>query len=1132
MPSKQHMLSCLDKQDLEYVRILTEEINGRPYDENLLNYYNDKIKNQPQETSQLSGTKTRISETEVMIKIKVKRKVLIKKLIPSITLGELGKLGHQPKPKDTKNYFSFLNTVEFVGDGVKSPNKNIKDIYKMPNFRKIPKLSKNKYTLQKQINSIDEFFRNKGQSNNFDVDTKLNLYNAEIENDKKIRQREQRQNKKTIEIEKARQDAIEANKRNFEKSKFKHVLKEFRSKSEAKQKIQKFIQSKVSKIMPLEDTLGSVIRKLGLQNINKPFEITFHSWKADIKRIFKFNDLAHFKSWIEKILNSGETEDYEYKRKYQMGRPDLLDLFSQVRIGKVKLTSGGCNNDSRCTDKIITSSHYNFTVYNPVGRDNNCFFKCLNKITNQQVDIKNLRKQFDIPAKTMIDIQNAYKIIKEITDKKIYIIDYETNEELDENETYILIKNQHYYVVEKFEEKIIKGKKTKRGLLTFDFETRQTEKYYMIEASQTKSYLLKDTICSIYYNEYNVHVEKNFKKNTFITNDNKTSARQFIDWLNNEKQRNKTYNIIAHNGGNFDFYFIISCLTEQELKDCDIGMRGTTIISINYKGHQFKDSYCFMTFSLEALSNNFKVDEGKMTTLTVNGKQISSTQLCFYKPELKFSEFLDLQNTDSDYWNKYVEYCERDCIALYQIWEKFTVCVNELISSINPYLLKICPLMGSSTIGSHSKKILNALNKTNDKYPWLGKDKKKMDMFLQNMEKLEKYEVDMEKYNFLSKFKRGGISHCHKAGLHTNGITSVDIASQYPASLIHSRIPVGFSHWRNSYDEKLIGFYHLKNMVFDTPYTLKPIAIKKESGVLNWNTDNFVDECYIDSYTILCLKTYYGLKTFDVIEALLSYEDIDSSKLFGKYVNTFYDEKKRQDSLKKSNDEKYNPALRETIKLYLNSLTGKLVENPSIHFSLKFDDNSMKKLNGVGVAKHFNTEKYNDWIIAGVMVYSYSKRLLFEYIRCLPEDSNSVIHIETDGIYYDTRDKEKFDNNLKNYAGDFTTIKYGDDLGNVKIEKSTKEGQDAYFLGKKFYCITDTKENTYKVKGIPKSTIDDEGNKIQLVDKSLYETIFAGEKIVKEFKTLKRNLFQQETNISAFTAKRTINPNMKYKKWE
>lgn len=1193
-PTKQHMISCLDKQDLEYVRILTEEINGRPYDENLLIYYNDKIKNQPQETSYLKIKVKRkvlikklipsitLGELGHQLKITVKRKVLIKKLIPSITLGELG---HQPKPKDTKNSFSFLNTVEFVGDGVKSPNKSIKDVYKMPNFRKIPKLSKNKYTLQKQINSIDEFFRNKGQSNNFDIDTKLNLYNAEIENDKKIRQREQRQNKKTREIEKARQDAIEANKRQFEKSKFKNILKEIKTKGEAKRKIANFIERHTNNALTLEQMKNLVERILKLKSPNDleiPFEIVLQSAVIDIQRKFKFKGITHFLNFWEKVENSGEVLDYDYTNTYKLnpltlkepkklidyevgvndkkdfqkyanatnrieqyfinegnGQNHLLkqqlqskNIFLHTILKSLKITGGGCNNDSRCTDKTITSSHYNFTVYNPVGRDNNCFFKCLNKITGQQVDIKKLRKQFDLPAKTMIDIQSAYKIIKETTDKKICIIDHETNEELDEDETYILIKNQHYYVVEKFEEKIFKDKKTKRGLLTFDFETRQTEKYYMIEASQTKSYLLKDTICSIYYNEYNVHVEKNFKKQTFITDEKKTSARKFIDWLNIEKQRNKTYNIIAHNGGNFDFYFIISCFTEQELKDCDIGMRGTTIISINYKGHQFKDSYCFMTFSLETLSNNFKVDEGKMTTLIVNGKQISSTQLCFYRPELKFNEFLDLQNTDKDYWYKYVEYCERDCIALYQIWEKFTCCVNELISTINPHLLRFCPLMGSSTIGSHSKKILNALNISNPKYPWLGKDKKKMDMFLKNMDEGDTYKIDMEKYNFLCKFKRGGISHCHKAGLHTNGITSVDIASQYPASLVHSRIPVGFSHWRNSYDEKLIGFYHLRNMVFDTPYTLKPIAIKKDSGVLNWNTDVFVDECYIDSYTILYLKKYYGLKTFEVIEALLSYEDIDSSKLFGKYVNTFYDEKKRQDALKKANNEKYNPALRETIKLYLNSLTGKLVENPAIHFSLKFDDDSIKKLNGVGVAKHFNTEKYNDWIIAGVMVYSYSKRLLFEYIRCLPEDSNSVIHIETDGIYYDTRDKEKFDNNLKNYDGDFTTIKYGDDLGNVKIEKSTKEGQDAYFLGKKFYCITDTKESTYKVKGIPKSTIDDEGNKIQLVDKSLYETIFAGEKIVKEFKTLKRNLFQQETNISAFTAKRTINPNMKYKKWE
>ena len=412
-----------------------------------------------------------------------------------------------------------------------------------------------------------------------------------------------------------------------------------------------------------------------------------------------------------------------------------------------------------------------------------------------------------------------------------------------------------------------------------------------------------------------------------------------------------------------------------------------------------------------------------MTKLIVNQKEITSTQLCFYQPNLTFNQFLDLQNTDVDFWSKYEEYCLRDCIALYQIWGKFTKCVNELIASISPYLLKLCPLMSSSTIGSHSKRILDALNLPNEKYKSGGCFKKELDLFINK---------DMEKYDFLCKFKRGGISHCHQAGLHTNGITSVDITSQYPASLIHSRIPVGFSHWTNEYEENSYGFYRLKNLKFETDYTLKPIAKKYDSGVLNWNTGNFIEEIYIDSYTIEYLKKYYGLKSFDVCDddkkgGLVSCKDIDSSKLFGKYVSTFFNEKKRQDKLKDDKSPDYNPALRETIKLYLNSLTGKLVESPEKHYSLKFDDNGEKVINGVGITKKFNEDKFNDWIIAGIMVYSYSKRLLFEYIRCLPQDSKSVIHIETDGIYFDTRGKKAFEHNLKNYDGEFVTITYGNE---------------------------------------------------------------------------------------------------------
>ena len=70
-------------------------------------------------------------------------------------------------------------------------------------------------------------------------------------------------------------------------------------------------------------------------------------------------------------------------------------------------------------------------------------------------------------------------------------------------------------------------------------------------------------------------------------------------------------------------------------------MRRTTVIRINYKGNMFKDSFCFMSFSLEKISNNFKIEEGKLSTLTINGQGISSLQLLFYRYYLSFDDFMN-----------------------------------------------------------------------------------------------------------------------------------------------------------------------------------------------------------------------------------------------------------------------------------------------------------------------------------------------------------------------------------------------------------------------------------------------------------------------------------------------------------
>jgi len=868
---------------------------------------------------------------------------------------------------------------------------------------------------------------------------------------------------------------------------------------------------------------------------NTPFELTLQSGIADVQHVWKFKNMHHFRNWYSKTSEQQMVSTSDSQTvSYHLENVEIQDVFSGLVIVKnLKQISGGCNKH-KAGEKKLKSSFYNYTLHNPTSMDNNCLFACLAYIMNEKLNIRQLRKQFGIPTGEEVTVAKAYEIFQHLN-VDVKIIDYETNEELNPNQKYIVLKDSHYYVVEKIESIVKKGNKTKRGNLTFDLETRPTEEYHLIKASNTKSYILKDTLCCAYYNKYKSTEQQSLK---FVTDNEKSSIRQFVDWLNQESKENRTYNIIAHNGGNFDFYFFISCLTPKELLDCDISMRGTTLIGINYRGNLFKDSYCFLINSLENLSSSFGVTHGKITEINLHGNKLTSAQLCFYKPQLKFQEFLDLQNNDPEFWMEYEKYCLYDCIALAEIWKKFTENVNKLVETINPYLLRSCPLMSSNTIGSHSKKILVELNKVNGKVNYKKRD---LALFTGITYEKDEIKVDFEKYQFLTNFKRGGISHCNQAGKHTSGTTGVDIASQYPASLLYAYIPTGKSEWVTTYDETKHGFYLLKNLKFETEYLFKPVAQKGLTS-LNWAT-NDMDELYVDSYMLKYVIDNYGLTDFTVEKGLVSNKQIIASELFGKYINTFYEEKKRQDDLKTKKDKSYNPALRETIKLYLNSLTGKLVENPSIHYSLVLNKTpetvqSTHTINGVGATKEFHQDKVNDWIVAGIMVYSYSKRLLFEYIKCLPNNSNDVIHVETDGIYFSTQHLPAFTTNLENYKGDYPCM-FGENLGNLKIEKSTPEGSLSYFLGKKFYCIViddsyvtkarDTSDkNIYRVKGIPQTTIEDDGTKKFLVDIQLYDDIYNGTSLTRTFATLRKSLFAQHTQISSHKLTRVIRPNCKY----
>lgn len=896
------------------------------------------------------------------------------------------------------------------------------------------------------------------------------------------------------------------------------------------------------------------------------FKMYVIDFKTGAQRDMSFENKRHFGMFWTKVINNedsnSEKNDLFYKSFHNKNIEKLAFEYGFVRIEKLE---GGYRNHNHNDNYEVSILHYNLICVNPISVKNNCGIECINYLLGEK--LKHAKKRYGlkcddmVPANILLDIYNT---INQGFKKPLMIIDETFEDDFDmDTYNYILLYKNHYVVVRSIkdrkdiEEGSLNDKKTKRGLLTFDFETRpvlsqgvaitkimKNEYGEIIYDDQNKpikyteyEYPLVDTLCCVEYIDYK-STEK--KQKHFIgsyDNDNKyvSSAYKFVKWLQLQSKNGHHYNCVAHNGSRFDFYLIIKALREIDISCIDkVQFRGLSVIAIQLFSHTFKDSCCFLTNSLSNLCKNFKVETSKITSFELDGCTLSNEQLCFYKNELDVKDFLALEVKEPKYWALYLEYCYADCSSLLEIWKKFTVCADDLIGKMNSNLLAKCRVNACSTIGSHAKKILTNLisgsyDKKTQQRAW------NYNYAYREYLKFFQGDNDVEKINFIKNFKRGGISHCNKAGKHTQGIASVDITSQYPTAMMCMKVPAGESQFIDYYDNTKYGYYHIKDAVYENDDFKPSCGVKNTYNSLNWSQQHHKED-YLDSFMIEYLMKNHGLKSFKIVKGLVSNKFINAKDIFGRYVETLFQAKAEQDVYKSTNDERYNPALREVIKLYLNSLSGKLVEDPSKYGSITIktlDDEAKKECKHI--VKDFNgthtikevSQKDNLYVGLGVMVYSYSKRLLFEYINLLPQKSNSVIATETDSIYFSKNCLETLEKGCDRYEGEYP-IAFGSNLGNIKIEKNTDEV--CYFLGKKFYYIA----GNHVIKGIPKHTIDDAGNKIELVDKQLYEDIYNwkhGDKpITRTFKTIKKVLYGN-TELYATNITRTITPSLNYKEY-
>lgn len=889
--------------------------------------------------------------------------------------------------------------------------------------------------------------------------------------------------------------------------------------TEAREKISRVLQQRRQRqAIPINQWSTFVSGKV--DGDDTPFMIRLVSGiVAGVSKEFTFNNIHHFNQFITHILNA----DYAGGSGRSDSLIPQLGVFEKAVI-QVLPIDGGCNHTcagrEASVEKTIENTKWKFILYNPIAQRNDCAFKCLEHIFDRKLNICDLRKKHNLKAGVKVPIEILWKIYEsEKEDEKLLtVIDTWFDGKIDTEESYYILNHkEHYYVLQHAEKKHVKNVKCKRGDLSFDFETRPDFTQYVM-VGNTKSYLLRDTICAIHY-RYNRSDEYHSK--VFTTNRDKSSARQFLDWLQEQHYANKHFNVVAHNGSNFDNYFLLANFTQNEQQSVDLQLRGTSIIGMQYYSHLFKDSCCFLTNSLSNLCKQYKIETKKLTDFQYKGTTLTNANLCFFQPELDFWEFMNLEKTDTEYWALYTEYCLYDCYSLTELWRRFNTETNGLIEKMNPKLLAKCSVMSCNTIGSLAKKLVDNLNKGQ-------KDFKFYSQFI---------DKDTEKYKYICQFKRGGISHCNQPGKHEHEVCSYDITSQYPTALINMIIPAGKSEWTNEFKSKKYGYYTIKNLKFGDERRFKPLAfspIDKSSldWVHNWKAH---EELKIGSELLKYAIETQGLISFEVVDGLVSDSYVKGYQLFGSYVTVLFNEKANQDELKGAKDPKYNPAFREVIKLFLNSITGKLVEDPSRYFTLKYTGKKNElTLNGVGIIKEKKDEdNMNIWVNAGCCVYDYSKMLLFKYVECLPNGSDDVIHIETDSIYFNKKDEQQFIENVAKKTSERKDypIQIASQLGNVKNEHTTG-GNISYFLGKKFYYLNCTAEGeVMRIKGIPLSTIDSAGNKITLVDKSFYERIYDGKEVLSEFSTLQKKLFGK-TQITAHRMTRITRPNMKYKVWK
>lgn len=464
---------------------------------------------------------------------------------------------------------------------------------------------------------------------------------------------------------------------------------------------------------------------------------------------------------------------------------------------------------------------------------------------------------------------------------------------------------------------------------------------------------------------------------------------KFIDWII-KIQINKKLVFIGFNNSNFDNYILIDRILEIENDDIKVSSilyNGSQLLNAVINGrHTFFDLSRHLLGTLKNCCEGFKVKTCAKLNISHH----------YYQNQYDNGTLIDYI-TDNKELKKYNE---NDVMSVMVIYSRY----KEALSNIDG--MDSNNLHENLTIGGLTyKRFLTYWKVQNIKLPKLTE----------------------EQYFEVLKYKCAGRVEMFNGKQFINEeVCSYDVCSLYPyvMAVLDCYYPSGDIYDTTEFKEDLIGFYWCdidqSNLKLKNLPNIYPRKTETEN---QFDYDGMLFNYCISSVMIKLLRKF-GCEVV-IKKGFYFTEKVKSCKMF-KPILEMMKLKVEQDDLKKQDSDLYNPVLRETSKLLMNSGSGKVIEGlhtnkiefvnnieKLVNIQAKYGNINIIKPIGNGVMVEYKKDEIELFqeeqrpIYLGVLIYDYAKSYMFENSYSVI-GKDKLIYTDTDATKLRVRDNKQW----------------------------------------------------------------------------------------------------------------------------